>query len=188
MAIRPILIDSDSPFLGENCALCKAPFVLEDEIIVCPEDAARHHVPCWVANNNHCSAYGCTGNGQPITRTGSSASEAVEEEGPVAGRTAAPVLEGIVEPRRQVRRERVETSQRSKVRTMPSSSFGCAQGCLILAIAVAIVIISVSCFGLWAIADYIMIEVLHWQYREPVSLLLELPTLIPALTSLALLA
>ncbi len=188
MAIRPILIDSDSPFLGENCAFCKEPFVLEEEIIVCPEDATRHHVPCWIANNNRCTAYGCTGRGQPITRTGSNGAGALEDDEPAVEESAAPVLEGIVEPRRQARRERVETVQRSKVRTMPSSSFGCAQGCLVLAIAVAIVIISVSCFGLWAIADYIMIEVLHWQYREPISLLLNLPTHVAALTSLALLA
>lgn len=31
------------------------------------------------------------------------------------------------------------------------------------------VIIAFSCFGLWAIADYIMMEVLGWQYRQPLS-------------------
>jgi hypothetical protein len=60
-----------------------------------------------------------------------------------------------------------ESSTRSKVRTMPSSSMGCAQACLIVSIAIAIVLIAAGCFGLWAIADYILIEELGWQYRSP---------------------
>src|SRR5690606_6151999 len=69
-------------------------------------------------------------------------------------------------------RERNGTGRRagSKVRAMPSSSFGCAQGCLIIAVAFAIVLLSVSCFGLWAIADYVMMQVMGWEYREPLSL------------------
>jgi hypothetical protein len=58
-------------------------------------------------------------------------------------------------------------STRSKVRTMPSSSMGCAQACLIISIALAIVLIAAGCFGLWAIADYVLIDVLGWQYRSP---------------------
>ena len=46
---------------------------------------------------------------------------------------------------------------------------GCAQTCLIISIAVAIVLIAAGCFGLWAIADYILIEQLGWQYRTPFS-------------------
>jgi hypothetical protein len=34
---------------------------------------------------------------------------------------------------------------------------------------VAIILIAVSCFGLWAIADYVMLEKLGWQYRAPLS-------------------
>ena len=52
MAIRPILIDEDSPFSGENCALCKEPFASGEEIVVCPDDATRHHIQCWIANGN----------------------------------------------------------------------------------------------------------------------------------------
>ena len=44
---------------------------------------------------------------------------------------------------------------------------GCAQACLIVSIAIAIVLIAAGCFGLWAIADYILIEELGWQYRSP---------------------
>ncbi len=44
---------------------------------------------------------------------------------------------------------------------------GCAQACLIVSIAIAIVLIAAGCFGIWAIADYILIEELGWQYRSP---------------------
>jgi hypothetical protein len=50
---------------------------------------------------------------------------------------------------------------------MPASSFSCAQSCLILAIAISILLFAVGCFGLWAIADYIAIEILNWPYRGP---------------------
>jgi hypothetical protein len=45
--------------------------------------------------------------------------------------------------------------------------FGCGQGCLLVGIAIAIIFFSIGCFGLWAIADYIMLEVLGWGYRVP---------------------
>lgn len=141
--LKPITIHKQSPFLGEECALCKHPFAPGDEIVLCPEDATRHHVRCWHSNGNKCTAYGCTGNG-PI--------EGYEPEQERRGvRTAA------------------EPDRRSKVRALPSSSLGCAQGCLVLSIAIAILLVAVSCFGLWAIADYIMLDVLGWQYRAPLS-------------------
>ncbi len=175
MAIRPILIDDDSPFSDENCALCKEPFVSGEEIVVCPDDATRHHIQCWIANGNRCTAYACSGHGQPITRLESGTDHEFEEDELEDGSV---VLEGVVEPRRsRVGGSTFRPRQGSKVRTMPSSSFGCAQGCLILAIAIAIVIMAISCFGLWAIADFIMIELLNWDYREPISLLQYLPTL-----------
>jgi hypothetical protein len=34
---------------------------------------------------------------------------------------------------------------------------------------VAIILIAIGCFGLWAIADYIMIDVLDLPYREPLA-------------------
>jgi hypothetical protein len=58
----------------------------------------------------------------------------------------------------------------SKIRALPSSNVGCAQSCLLISIALAILLVAVGCFGLWAIADYILLEVLHWPYREPLSL------------------
>jgi hypothetical protein len=58
----------------------------------------------------------------------------------------------------------------SKIRALPSTNVGCAQSCLLLSIAFAILLVAIGCFGLWAIADYIMIEVLQWPYREPLTL------------------
>jgi hypothetical protein len=163
MAIRPVLIDKGSPFLGEACALCKEPFSPGEEIIICPSDATRHHVYCWRANRNHCAAYGCEGHGEPVQRTPPPAEEeeAASEGVTVPGPAYAPA---------------------SKVRTLPSSSLGCAQSCLLVAIALAIIAIAVSCFGLWAMLDYLFVNVLGWQYRQPISMLWnQLPALfIPA--------
>jgi hypothetical protein len=72
----------------------------------------------------------------------------------------------------------------SKVRALPSSSFSCAQSCLIVAIAVSILLFAVSCFGLWAMFDYIMIEVLGWKYREPLSQAFLIPALLRDFTLL----
>ncbi len=137
MALRPIIVDKRSPFVGEACALCKEPLAPGDELAICPEDATRHHAHCWQANGNRCTAYGCRGQGE---------------------------LEGF-------EGARVQTSSTgdSKVQTLPARGFHCAQSCLVVAIAVAIILFAVGCFGLWAIADYIMIEVLGWHYRDPVA-------------------
>ena len=155
MAIRPVLIDKQSPFVGESCALCKEPFAPGEEIVICPEDATRHHVHCWSANQNHCAAYGCNGRGSLITRT----SFTEEERDALNG-------EIVEEPA-------------SKVRTLPTTSFSCAQSCLVVAIAISIVIFAISCFGLWAILDFIVVEIIGWQYRQPLTgLLPNLPTTI----------
>lgn len=145
--IRPVRINENSPFLGEACALCKEVFVDADEIVICPEDGSRHHSECWRANGEHCTAYGCTGYGQVLPYRARSRS-----------RNQTRIIPG-----------RSGDSQRSKVRAMPSSSLGCAQACLIISIAIAIVLIAVACYGLWEIADYILYEQLGWQYREPSS-------------------
>jgi hypothetical protein len=150
--IRATLIDKQSPFLGEECALCKQLFAPEETIVICPEDGSRHHVRCWEANGNKCTAYGCLGRGRVV-----SASEE-QLDGP-SGQVERPAVEHPQEGRRP----------RSKVRVMSSSGLGCAQSCLLLSIAVAIILIAVSCFGLWAIADYVMLELLGWQYRAPLS-------------------
>jgi hypothetical protein len=142
--IRPVLVDNESPFQGEDCALCKEAFATGDEIVICPDDGSRHHVHCWRANGNRCTAYGCTGFGDVLPR----------QSQPRTRRQSRVVTQG-------------EAATRSKVRAMPSSSIGCAQACLIVSIAIAIVLIAAGCFGLWAIADYILIEELGWQYRSP---------------------
>jgi hypothetical protein len=144
--IRPVLVDKDSPFRGEDCALCKETFAPGDEIVICPDDGSRHHAYCWRANGSKCTAYGCTGFGEVLPRRTRPRS-----------RPAA----------RVIAQQEGEISTRSKVRTMPSSSMGCAQTCLIISIAIAIVLIAAGCFGLWAIADYVLIDVLGWQYRSP---------------------
>ncbi len=145
MALKPVLVDKRSPFLGEACALCKQPLGPGDEIIICPDDATRHHVHCWRANGDNCTAYGCEGHGEV-----ESTSTLIEEDGD----------------------RRTYVTSDSKVQTLPTRGFHCAQSCLLIAIAIAIVLFAVGCFGLWAIADYVMIEVLDWQYREPISGLL----------------
>lgn len=144
--IRPVLVDEESPFLGEDCALCKESFSGGDEIVICPDDGSRHHAHCWRANGSKCTAYGCTGFGEILPRQPRARSQ----------RRSSVVTQG-------------EAAPRSKVRAMPSSSMGCAQACLVLSIAIAIVLIAAGCFGLWAIADYILIEELGWQYRSPLS-------------------
>lgn len=142
--IRPVLVDKESPFRGEDCALCKESFSTGDEIVICPDDGSRHHVHCWRANGSKCTAYGCTGFGEVLPR----------QSRPRMRRPAQVVTQG-------------ESAARSKVRAMPSSSMGCAQACLIISVAIAIVLIAAGCFGLWAIADYVLIEQLGWQYRSP---------------------
>ena len=148
--LRPITVDKRSPFLGEECALCKQPFSPMEEVIVCPEDGSRHHTQCWRTNGNKCTAYGCQGHGE------------------IAG--PPPTLPPRPQPTPNVVvRQPAGRNGRSKVRVLPATSFGCAQNCLFLSIAIAILIIAVSCFGLWAIADYIMIEILGYGYRQPLS-------------------
>ena len=142
MAIRPVVVDKQSPFLGESCALCKQPFGPGDELAICPEDATRHHIHCWQANGDKCTAYGCTGHGE------------------VAGVTSVTTTTST--------RFRAGQEDEAKVQTLPSRSFHCAQSCLLIAIAMAIILVAIGCFGLWAIADYIMIDVLGWQYRDPI--------------------
>ncbi len=116
--------------------------------MICPEDATRHHTHCWQANHNHCTAFGCTGQGVIV---------AMPEP----------------RPRSQPHTPRVVPAP-SKVRTLPTRSFHLAQSCLLIAIALSILIFAFSCFGLWAIADYVMIEILNWQYRPAFDSLLPL--------------
>lgn len=151
----------DSELLGEECALCRHPLAPGDMVVICPEDGTRHHAHCWQANGNRCTAYGCRGRGE--------IAGLATEESERAGAT--------------------EERRRSKVRVLPSSSLGCAQSCLVFSIAIAIILIAVGCFGIWAIADYVMLEVLDLPYRVkaagPISFLDLRPYLLLLSISLA---
>lgn len=151
MAIRPVVVDKRSPYIGESCALCKEPLAPGDELAICPEDAARHHVRCWRAYGDRCSAYGCTGHGE------------VHDSADYGNARIRTVRRGEEGERGEV-----------KVQTLPERSFHCAQSCLLIAIAVAILLLAIGCFGLWAIADYVLIDILGWQYRDPVASLVPL--------------
>ncbi len=156
MTLHPIPVDEHSPFVGESCALCKEPFQANDLIVVCPEDAVRHHRHCWVANGNRCTAYGCTGAGSlgdPV-RPG--------HHGGRPRAAAAPVVTVIADD---------SGRPASRVKVMPARTFSCAQSCLVLAIAVTILLVALSCFGLWAILDFVAMELLGWHYREPAGTL-----------------
>jgi hypothetical protein len=143
--IRPLKVSEQSAFIDQQCALCKESFVAGDEVVICPADGARHHAACWEANGFKCSAFGCTGNGR------------------FQAADAPPAPPQVIDG------EVVGENGRSKVRVLPSSSLGCAQTCLLLSIALTIILIAFGCFGLWAIADYILIEMLGWQYRAPLT-------------------
>ncbi len=149
MAIRPIIVDKRSPSLGESCALCKEPIAPGDELVICPEDGARHHVRCWRAYGDRCSAYGCTGHGEVLDSA---------DYGNARIRTV----------RRQTKRGDV------KVQTLPERSISCAQSCLLITIAISIILCAIGCFGLWAITDYVLVDILGWQYRDPIASIIPL--------------
>lgn len=184
MAIRPQLIDRRSPSLGERCALCKEPLSPGDAIIICPADGTPHHIHCWQANDNRCSAYGCTGSGRPILPTPLAADVQLEAEREEVGDedvvTGDDIVEGevVTPPPATAGPDRPRRGRRSKVRTYPASSFSCAQTCLVVAIAIAIVLVAFACFGLWAILDFIVMDILDWHYREPLTALFEVAVLL----------
>jgi hypothetical protein len=167
--IRSHRIGDSSAFLGQTCALCKQEFAVGDEIVVCPEDGSRHHVHCWQANGNKCTAYGCQGAGaigvasfpsqpQPARERTMTRPRVITQEPERPSAASAPARP-------------IPNAPGSKVRTLPAGSVGCGQTCLLVAIAIAIVLVAIGCFGLWAIADYLMNEVWDLPYREPLSLL-----------------
>ena len=55
------------------------------------------------------------------------------------------------------------------MRTLPAGGVGCARTCLLLAIALAIILFALGCYGLWAIADYFMLQVWEIPYRAPLA-------------------
>ncbi len=162
---QPVIIDKPSVVLGATCALCKQPFAPNDEIIVCPQDGTQHHTYCWEANGNRCTALGCAGRG-PIERV------------PVADPAPPPSPPNIIPARRAGRRTPPAPARQTPQpatdaipvaapRLQAPAPPAWTQTCVILAVALAILVFGFSCFGLWAIADYIMLHVLHWDYRLP---------------------
>lgn len=141
--LHPTLIDKQSPYLGEGCALCHEPLAPGDEVIICPEDAAHHHTYCWQANNNQCTAYGCQGTGDIETRPTLPPTPNDPIVAHIPALTPTPAETAVVAP--------------SPIAT----------NCLLISIAIAILLIAIGCYGLWAIADYILLEVLGWPYRQP---------------------
>lgn len=173
--IRAHHLGDDSTFIGQTCALCKQEFVPGDDIVVCPEDGSRHHVHCWQANDNRCTAYGCTGAGAIGTPA-----MLRPRPRPTSRRPAPRVITQERErPRNAGAVRPVPGAPGSKVRTLPAGSIGCARTCLLLAIAIAIILFALGCYGLWAIADFWMLQVLDEPYREPLfEGLIQLPSLL----------
>ncbi len=164
--IRAHTLNESSTFLGQACALCKQEFNAGDEIVICPADGSRHHVRCWQANGNKCTAYGCRGAGV-IGSTSSRPSG--EPSRRAAPRPIPPRRPRIItqEPdgRPATTARPIPNAPGSKVRTLPAGSIGCARFCLLIAIAIAIVLFALGCFGLWAIADYLMLNEWNLPYR-----------------------
>ena len=165
--IRAHQIGENSAFAGQTCALCKQEFGAGDEIVICPEDGSRHHVRCWQANGNKCTAYGCRGAGAVGTPALLRPNERRQRERSqgrpriIEGETGQAQASSAARP--------VPNAPGSKVRTLPASSLGCAQTCILIAIAIAIVFFALGCFGLWAIADYLMMDVWSLPYRAPLA-------------------
>ncbi len=182
--LQPTLIDKPSVISGAVCALCKQPFNPQDEVIVCPVDETRHHTYCWEANGNRCTALGCAGQGPIAGRGGffAPASHRANARSRPASRpagarsfwnaargvqpqvTAAPAPPPAI-PAPVSATVTPAAAARSTTPPAPWHQRW-AQSCLILAIALAIVLFGFSCFGLWAIADYILLHVLEWGYRS----------------------
>lgn len=158
--IRAHRIGETSAFLGQTCALCKQEFAAGDQIVVCPEDGSRHHAHCWEANNNHCTAYGCRGEGTIGVPLPPPAGPPVRER-PRARVIAAPESPPRAEPARRATAGRPVGSVRpvpgapgSKVRTLPAGSVGCARTCLTLTIIGILVVLAMACVGVWAFMSY----------------------------------
>ena len=168
--IRPHQLGETSTFVGQTCALCKQEFVAGDAIVICPEDGSRHHVHCWEANNNHCTAYGCTGQGvigESATElpTAPSAPTAPPVRRPPSRPRIVPIMPdgqpararptpNRSGPRPEAARP-IPNAPGSKVRTLPAGSFGCVRACFIVALIVAIILVALACAGAWFLTEYV---------------------------------
>ena len=162
--LDPIIASKESGLPGNECALCKEPFGSGDLLIECPEDGAVHHTWCWRENGNHCTAAGCDGYGE-IRGWADDGDESGEPddldevEYEEDGYAFEDDENGEASPEDEVSAETAPPPTRVPFMLQLS------QSCLVLAIAVAIIVMTFSCFGLWAILDYVALEVMGWDYR-----------------------
>ena len=158
--IRPHQLSDTSTFLGQTCALCKQEFATGDAIVICPEDGSRHHVHCWEANHNHCTAYVCTGQGavgegEAATDTPEAPPRRRPPSRPTIIRPAdQPAARPRVVPRMPAAARPIPNSPGSKVRTLPAGSFGCVRACFIVALILVIILVALSCAAAWFLTDY----------------------------------
>lgn len=61
--LQALIVQRNSPLLEQECALCHQLFDIGDRVVICPQDATRHHSQCWETNGNHCVALACEGAG-----------------------------------------------------------------------------------------------------------------------------
>lgn len=162
--IRPHQLGESSTFVGQTCALCKQEFAAGDAIVICPEDGSRHHVHCWEANNNHCTAYGCQGQGV-VSETAPEAPIAPPVRRPPSRPRIVPITSdgrpaparsstGRSGPRPGAARP-IPNAPGSKVRTLPAGSFGCVRACFVVALIVAIILVALACAGAWFLTEYV---------------------------------
>lgn len=173
----PQSVTKESGFVGVDCAFCKEPFSPGEELVICHVDATPHHTFCWEANGNHCSSLGCHGHAV-MNEVISDARLSAEidppddflsldepdndvEDAPETPEATAPAAPPVRDHRRRGR----SNSQPSSDPADQPYHFRFAQSCLMFAIAIAIIVMAFSCFGLWAILDYIMLDVLDTGYR-----------------------
>lgn len=157
--LEPLLVAKDSAYVGVECALCKQPFNPGDPIVICPVDETPHHTYCWQSNRNRCAALACAGRG-----------ELAGAESETRSAIAPPLPDPLpAPPPRPSRPRRPNTApppaERPAADQQPGRSLRFAQSCLILSIAIAIIVMAFSCFGLWLLLDYFFIDVLGWSYR-----------------------
>lgn len=154
-------VTKESGFVGLECALCNEPFAPGEELVACPLEGALHHAYCWQANGNHCTSLGCRGHGV----VGEEA-VAFEDEVDFEEDDSAEFIEPVNdEPSPSTAQATDENSNAPQQDVRQPWHFGLAQSCLMLAIAIAIIVMAFSCFGLWAILDYVMIELAGLDYR-----------------------
>jgi hypothetical protein len=179
--VRAIRLGGESQFVGQTCALCKQAFDAGDDIIICPEDGARHHVHCWQANGNRCTAYGCRGAGAigssaPLV-TGVPDTQPVTEDPRRTTIRPAPrprIIDQAPETPRATRGVPPpppvhvpvgRTAQAdgpppgSKVRVLPQRSAGCAGSCLFLFVVLAVLLTASACYAVYTFANWAIEQV-----------------------------